>query len=233
MEEEDYNGLNIKSWAEEDRPREKLLEKGKTTLSNAELISLLIGSGNQNETAVELSRKVLGSVNNNLVELGKRSVDDLRTFHGIGKAKAISIVAALELGHRRKSSEGLKRIKVSSSVEVYEHICPFISDLPHEEFWVILLNKANMILSRENISKGGVSGTVADTKIIFKKAIQNLASSIILCHNHPSGNLNPSQADINLTKKLKAAGELLDIYVLDHLIVSDNGYYSFADEGMF
>lgn len=224
--------LNIKAWAEEDRPREKLALKGKNTLSDAELIAILIGSGNKHDTAVELSKKILASINNDLNELGKLSINDLIQFNGIGEAKAISIIAALELGRRRKSSDVEKRTKVTSSKDAYNSISSVLSDLQHEEFWVIYLNRNNEIIKQENISKGGVSGTVADSKIIFKRAIETLASAIILSHNHPSGNLKPSNADIQLTKKLKEAGTMLDIPVLDHLIIGEKDYFSFVDENL-
>jgi DNA repair protein RadC len=224
--------LNIKSWAEEDRPREKLLLKGKNALSDAELIAILIGSGNKTETAVELSKKILASVNNDLNQLAKLNLVDLMKFNGIGEAKAISIAAALELGRRRKESTEEKKIKIGSSKNAYEAINDVLSDLPHEEFWVLYLNRKNEIIKRENISKGGVTGTVADGKIIFKNAVNLLASSVILCHNHPSGNLSPSQADIQLTKKMKEIGVIMDTPVIDHIIVGNNNYFSFADENL-
>jgi DNA repair protein RadC len=224
---------NILSWAEEDRPREKLLLKGKAALSDAELIAILIGSGTRELSAVDLSKLILQSVNNNLNELAKLSINDLIKFKGIGEAKAISIAAALELGRRRKESETLKKPKITSSADVYEAIRPYLMDLQHEQFWVLLLNRANEVIRPQQISIGGVSGTVADPKMIFKAAIEHLASSIILVHNHPSGNLTPSQADKDLTKKVKEGGRTLDIPVLDHLIFSDNGHFSFADEGIF
>ena len=223
---------NILSWAEEDRPREKLLLKGKAVLSDAELIAILIGSGTRELSAVDLSKLILQSVNNNLNELAKLSINDLMKFKGIGDAKAISIAAALELGRRRKESESLKKQKITSSADVYEAIRPYLMDLQHEQFWIILLNRANEVIRPQQISIGGVSGTVADPKIIFKAAIEHLASAIILVHNHPSGNLTPSQADKELTKKVKGGGQTLDIPVLDHLIFSNNGYFSFADEGI-
>ena len=224
--------LGIKAWAEEDRPREKLLLKGKTALSDAELIAILIGSGSRDETAVELSKRILSAASNNLNQLGKMSIVDLQKFKGIGEAKAISIAAALELGRRRKETDALKRVKITASSVVFENMREVMEDLPHEEFWVLLLNRGNQILERVNISKGGVSQTVVDSKIVFKMAIDKLASSIILCHNHPSGNLKPSDADIQLTKKLKEAGRILDLPILDHLIFADNTYFSFADEGL-
>lgn len=220
----------IKEWAEEDRPREKLLLKGKSVLSEAELIGIIIGSGNRNYTAVDLAKQILHSVDNNLNLLAKLSVHDLKKFNGIGEAKAINIVSTLELGRRRKEAELTKTIKITSSKLAYELIKPFLQDLPHEEFWVLLLNRANQLIKPIVISKGGVSGTVADPKIVFKQALEALASGIILIHNHPSGNLKPSQADINLTKKLKQAGIILEIPVLDHLIYTDSGYLSMADE---
>ncbi|MBO6496056.1 MAG: DNA repair protein RadC [Roseivirga sp.] len=224
-------GLNILSWAEEDRPREKLLLKGRSVLSDAELIAILIGSGSSELSAVDLSKKILQSVNHDLNSLARLSVKDLIQFKGIGEAKAISIVSALELGRRRKATEPAKRIKIQSSKDAYECIAPELLDLPTEQFWVIMLNRSNHIIHKRNISQGGVSGTVADPKLIFKKALDDLASGIILVHNHPSGNLQPSQADRQLTKKIVEAGKLLEIPVLDHIIFADNGYYSFADEG--
>jgi len=228
-----YKGnLNIKSWAEEDRPREKFAQKGKSSLSDAELIAILIGSGNKNESAVELSKRILNSVNHNLNELGRISIENLKEFNGIGEAKAISIAAALELGRRRKEVDSPKKAKVTSSKSAYDQISDVLSDLDHEEFWIILLNRANEVIDRKNISKGGVSGTVADAKLIFKVALDKLSSGIILCHNHPSGNLKPSQADLKLTRKLSEAGKNLDISVLDHLIIGNKGYFSFSDEGI-
>ena len=233
MENTNYNSsLSIKSWAEDDRPREKLLQKGRTSLSDAELVAILIGSGSRELSAVELSKKILNHSSNNLHELGKKSVKDLMHFKGIGEAKAISIVAALELGRRRKAQEGIDKPKISSSDDAFQIIYPLLADLPHEEFHVLYLNRANKVMFTQAISRGGVSGTVADAKLIFQYAVQQLASSIILCHNHPSGQLKPSQADIQLTKKLIQAGKVLEISVLDHLIVADKSYFSFADEGM-
>lgn len=224
--------LNIKAWAEEDRPREKLLSKGRTTLSDAELIAILIGSGNRNETAVELSKRILKSIDNDLNKLGKLSVKDLMQFKGIGEAKAISIVAALELGRRRKNTDNQPNKNIKSSKDVFEEVIGVMSDLPHEEFWVLFLDRRNAVIKKSNVSKGGVSGTVADAKIIFKEAMQLLASAVVLCHNHPSGNLKPSDADIQLTKKMKEIGNLVDVPVLDHLIITDKSYFSFGDEGL-
>ncbi len=229
----DYNQtLGIKSWAEEDRPREKLLGKGRHVLSEAELIAILIGSGSRKETAVELSKRILASVNNNLNELGKLSVQELMQFKGIGEAKAVSIGAALELGRRRKETEVVKRDRIITSKDVYEIMKPALLDLPHEEFWLLLLNRASDVIRKELISRGGVAGTVVDNKIIFKTAVQYYASSIIICHNHPSGNLRPSEADLKITKNIKEAGRILEIPLSDHLIITDAGYYSFADEGI-
>ena len=229
----EYEGnLSIKSWAEEDRPREKFALKGKSSLSDAELIAILIGSGNTKESAVELSKRILASVSNNLNELGKTDISALMQFNGIGEAKAISIAAALELGRRRKITDAIKNPKITSSNDVFEIMEPLLSDLKHEEFWVLILNQANKVIHKSKVSSGAVAATVADSKLIFKPVLEKLGSSIILCHNHPSGNLKPSAADIQLTKKNVEAGKLLDIRVLDHIIVANNKYYSFADEGM-
>jgi DNA repair protein RadC len=230
MEYEKIN-LTIKSWAEEDRPREKLILKGKSALSDAELIAILIGSGNLEMSAVELSRHILSNTNNDLGELAKLSVNELKKFKGIGEAKALSIISALELGRRRKESEPQKKDKIISSKDIYDLMKPHLMDLPHEEFWVVLLNRAHFVLKKTAVSVGGVSGTVADPKLIFKTALENLASAIILVHNHPSGNTKPSDSDIVLTRKMKEAGKLLEIPILDHLIFTDSDYYSFADEG--
>ncbi|MCB9187188.1 MAG: DNA repair protein RadC [Flavobacteriales bacterium] len=231
---EPYRPLKgIRAWAEDDRPREKLLLKGKSTLSDAELIAILIGSGNTDETAVDLSKRILQSLNNSLTELGKLSVKDLMQFKGIGEAKAISIIAALELGRRRKDTEPEKRVRITDSRSAFEIVYPHLGDLNYEEFWVIFLNRANAVIGKQNVSKGGVSGTVVDPKVVFKMAVQFPASGIILAHNHPSGNLKPSQADHELTRKLKEAGKALDIPVLDHLIIGDRDYFSFVDEGVF
>lgn len=230
MEEKPH--LGILSWAEEDRPREKLLLKGKSTLSEAELLGILIGSGTRSLSAVDVCRLILQETANDLNQLAKLSVKDLQKFKGIGEAKAISIIAALELGRRRKETPPVKRLKITSSQDAYDAIKPELWDQPHEEFWLLMLNRANQVIRKERSSIGGVAGTVTDPKIIFKAALQHLASSLILVHNHPSGNLKPSEADLKLTKKLKEAGALLDIPVLDHLIFTDHGYYSFADEGI-
>jgi DNA repair protein RadC len=231
MSEKDDN-LKILSWAEEDRPREKLLLKGKSALSDAELIAILIGSGTKSLSAVDVGKIILTKANNNLNELARFSVSDLKKIKGIGEAKAISIVSALELGRRRKEAEFVDKIKITCSNDIYELMKPELLDLPKEEFWTILLNRANRLIKKEQVSSGGISGTVADPKVIFKSALDHYASSIILIHNHPSGNLKPSQADINLTNKMKEAGKLLEIPVLDHIIFGDENYLSFADEGL-
>ncbi|MEM8968225.1 MAG: DNA repair protein RadC [Bacteroidota bacterium] len=232
MKETHLRERGILSWAEEDRPREKLLLKGRGTLSDAELIAILIGSGTRDKSAVDVGKIILHSVNHNLHELAKLSVADLKKFEGIGEAKAISIVSALELGRRRKSSEPIKREKILSSEDAYRIMQPYLLDQPLEQFWIILLNRANMVINTHCVSQGGVSGTVADPKTIFKEALEKLASSIVLVHNHPSGNLKPSEADIHLTRKLKEAGKHLDLPVLDHIIFTDQSYLSFADEGI-
>ncbi|WP_026896710.1 RadC family protein [Daejeonella oryzae] len=224
--------ISIKSWAEEDRPREKLSQQGRRVLSDAELIAILIGSGNRTESAVELSKRILISCQNDLNLLGKLSIQELSKFKGIGEAKAISIIAALELGRRRKETNSEILTPVQSSYDVHQAIAAQFADLNHEEFWIVLLNRANKITSKHLISKGGQAGTVADPKIIFNTALENHAASVILAHNHPSGNLKPSQADLDLTRKLKSAGAFLDIPVLDHLIITDAGFFSFADEGL-
>lgn len=229
---EPYQKLSIKNWSEEDQPREKLMAQGRQILSDAELIAILIGSGNREESAIELCKRILNESQNNLNELAKFTVSDLTKFKGIGEAKAISIVAALELGRRRKSEEILEKVQVSSSNQVYEYIKSVLTDLPHEEFWIVLLNRANKIIGKQLIGRGGVSQTTADVKVIFKKSIDKLASAIILAHNHPSGNLKPSPSDISLTKKVVEGANLLDLKVLDHLIIGDGNYLSFADEGL-
>lgn len=222
----------LKTLSEEDRPREKLISKGRQHLTNAELLAILIGSGNARETAVELSARILLHYHNDLQALGKLQVSDLTQFHGIGTAKAVTIMAALELGRRRNLFEAEQKVIVRSSQDIYEHIHPLLGDLQHEEFWVIYLNKGNRILDKTRVSSGGVAGTVVDVKIILKQALQKLASGIILAHNHPSGNMQPSDADISVTRKLKEAAKLMEIQILDHLIIGDSTYYSFADNGI-
>jgi DNA repair protein RadC len=222
----------IKMWAEEDRPREKMMLKGKAALSDAELIAILLGSGTRELTAVELARHLMALSGNNLVELGKLPLEKLMELKGVGEAKAISIAAALELGRRRQLADFSKRLQLNNSKVGYELLAPLMSDLPHEEFWVVLLNKKLDIMKYKCISQGGLAGTVVDQRIIFSYAITEKAASIVLAHNHPSGSLKPSQADVSLTRKLKAAGQILDIPVNDHLIITDRGYYSFADDGI-
>jgi len=228
----EYKNLTIKDWALEDRPREKLLGKGLNSLTDAELIAILIGSGNRNESAVELAKKILKGVKNNLNELGKLTVEDLMASKGIGEAKAVTIIAALELGRRRKLADIMEKKKISGSKDVFEFFQPVLADLPYEEFWILLLNRSNKIIEKFKVSQGGISGTVIDVRIILKNAIEKLASSIILCHNHPSGNLQPSEADKKITTKLKDSASIMDMQVLDHLIITDSSFYSFADEGM-
>jgi len=230
---EEYKKLNITDWAVEDRPREKLMANGPRSLSDAELIAILIGSGNQKETAVELSRRILSSVNNDLNELGLKGLSYLTQFKGIGEAKAINIIAALELGKRRKETTSNNRNKITCSKDVADIFGPLLEDLPHEEFWILLMNRGNKVIDKHMVSQGGISGTVIDTRLIMKTAIEKLASSIILCHNHPSGTLEASDADMKITSKLKEAGEIMDIPILDHIIIGLNKYYSFADEGIF
>ena len=223
---------SIKCWADSDRPREKLLLKGNAALSDAELIAILIGSGNIGESAVDLSKRILKSVNHNLVELSQLSISDLQNFKGIGEAKAISVIAALELGRRRRSAKVIEKKTIVLSDDAYELLQVHLGDLQYEQFAIVLLNRANQVIKIENISKGGVLGTTVDPKKIFKIAINNNACSIILAHNHPSGICKPSNEDIKLTKKLKAAGKLLDVSISDHLIIGIDKFYSFADAGL-
>ncbi len=228
----DYQPQSITRWAEEDRPREKMLLKGLSALSDAELLAILIGSGSKGESAVALSQRILSSVENNLHDLGKRSVGDLQQFKGIGEAKAITIAAALEIGRRRQLSDLRQRPRISSSRDAFNVIAALLTDLHHEEFWLLLLNRANEVFARERLSIGGTSGTVVDLKVVLKTALNARAAGFIAIHNHPSGNLEPSRADVELTERLKQGGKILDLPMLDHLIVSERGYYSFADEGM-
>jgi len=226
------NNYSIKNWAKDDRPREKLLIKGAESLSDSELLAILIHNGTKERTAVDLAKEVLKLGKNNLSELGKLTVKELMKIKGIGPAKAITIVAALELGRRRQSSEPLLKTSISSSNEIATFLQARLKDYNHEVFAVLFLNRANKVNHFEIISEGGITGTVADPRIILKKALEENAVSIILCHNHPSGSLKPSRADEELTRKIKEAAKYLDISVLDHIIVSDTGYYSFADEGI-
>lgn len=223
---------SIKSWAEEDRPREKMLAKGKEALSNAELIAILIGSGNSKETAVDLSKRILHDNKDNLIELSRLTINDLMKYNGIGEAKAVTIAAALELGRRRRFSEALEKPSIKNSQVAYECFYAHLSDLNHEQFWIMLLNNANKVIKLEKIGVGGMTGTTADPKKIFKCALENNAASIMLCHNHPSGNVIPSNADKKITENLVKAGQFLEIKILDHIIIGNDNYFSFADEGL-
>jgi DNA repair protein RadC len=224
--------IKITDWAVEDRPREKFIQNGTASLSDDELLAILISSGTKDKSAVDLGRELLGMVNNNLNNLGKLSVTDLRKVHGIGPARAVTIAAALELGRRRKLAEVQYVPQIRSSKDVSDIFQPLLSDLLHEEFWILFLNRSNKVINRMKLSQGGISGTVTDVRLVMKKAIECLASGIIVCHNHPSGNLNPSESDNKITQKIKEAGNLMDIQLLDHLIISDKDYYSFADNGV-
>ena len=232
MKIDESRPLRIKSWSPEDRPREKLLMKGTSALSHAELIAILIGSGTATLSAVEVAKKILQAAENNLHKLAQLSVNDLMKVKGIGEAKAVTIIAAFELGRRRKDIDPEEKPRISGSKDGFEQVKADLMDLPHEEFWVILLNRANRMIKKKRVSEGGVSGTVADPKIIFKLALEELASGVIVVHNHPSGNLAASQSDIDLTKKLKEAGKFLEVQLLDHLIIAGQKYFSFADEGI-
>lgn len=230
---EEKINFTIKQWAEDDRPREKMLSKGVGALSNAELLAILIGSGTQTETAVDLAKRLLQKYSNDLFELGKLSPNELaKQVKGIGKAKAVAISAALELGKRRRLLLPKELESIKSSTSVAEEFYPIMSDLTHEEFWVLLLNKANKQIGKYKISSGGISSTIVDSRIILKYAIENLASNVVLVHNHPSGSLSPSRDDIELTKKIIIGCKALDIIVLDHIIIGQNKYYSFSDEGL-
>ncbi len=223
---------SIKFWAEDDRPREKLLSKSAKALSDAELIAILIGSGTRSESAVDVAKNILASVNNNLPELSKLGVNDLTRFRGVGDVKAISIIAALELGRRRRLSEALEKRKILCSRDAYEIMQPITADLLREEFWIICLDIRNQIVKKHCVSQGSATGTVVDPKHIFKIAIDNNAHTIILSHNHPSGEIKPSQPDINITRKCVDAGKFLELHVVDHIIVTQDKYFSFADEGL-
>jgi DNA repair protein RadC len=222
--------LPITNWAEDDKPREKLMLKGKGALSDAELIAILLGSGSRNESAVALSQRILASNENNINVLGKQSIESLMKFKGIGEAKAISIIAALELGKRRQVEEVMVLKSVTSSKIIFNMMQPIIGDLLHEEFWILCLSNANKLLYKTQLSKGGMTGTVVDIRMLFKIAIEHNAIQIVLVHNHPSGKTNPSNADIDVTNKIKTAAKYLDITLLDHVIIGENSYYSFADE---
>ena len=224
--------FSIKHWSDDDKPREKMVRKGKSVLSDAELIAILIGSGSKNESAVELSKRILASTNNNLNELGKLSIRQLMQFKGIGEAKAVAISAALEIGRRRRGEEARKIIKISSSKDAFELLQPGMGELPHEEFWIVYLNNSNKVMHTAQLSKGGITGTLVDVRLVMKQALELGAVALILAHNHPSGGLNPSKADKQITEKLKKAAVALDIKVLDHLIITQKDYFSFADKSI-
>jgi DNA repair protein RadC len=232
MDIEETRPFRIKQWAPEDRPREKLLHKGTSALSDAELIAILLGSGTSKQSAVDIARQLLQRGSNSLDELAKMSVTELKKVKGIGTVKAIVLAAAMEIGRRRKEVAAVEKPKVSGSRDAFELLHGVMMDLPNEEFWVLLLNRANKVTMKKRISEGGLTGTVADPRIIFKLAVEELACGIIVAHNHPSGNLTASQSDIELTRRLKEAGRVMEIQVLDHLIIAGNKYFSFADEGM-
>ena len=230
--QEKPTSFSIKNWSQDDQPREKLLNKGKAALSDAELVAILIGSGNREESAVDLCKRILASTNNNLSELGKLSIKQLMEFKGIGEAKAISIIAALELGRRRRGEEALEKKKITSSSSVFELMQPVIGELQHEEFWIIYVNNSNKVIQKNQLSKGGITGTLVDVRLVLKNALEVGATGLILAHNHPSGTLKPSEADKQITQKLKGAAQSLDIKVLDHLIITEKAYFSFADENL-
>jgi len=227
-----YNSHALTTWAVEERPREKVMASGVQYLSDVELLAILIGSGTRNMTAVELARQILKGADNSIQILGRKGISELVRIKGVGPAKAVTILAALELGRRRAGMQHSEKTPVKSSETVYKLFHPLMGDLEHEEFWLLMLNRANRVLGKYKVSQGGLSGTVIDTRIILKKALDNLASSIIVCHNHPSGNKKPSDADLKITEKLKKAAEMLEIKLLDHVIIADKSYFSFADEGL-
>ncbi|KFC18133.1 MULTISPECIES: RadC family protein [Chryseobacterium group] len=224
--------MNLKSLAEDDRPREKFLLKGKSAVSDSELLAIIMGSGNRDESAVELARRILNSVENNWHRLSQLSIKDLTKFKGVGEAKAISIATALEIGNRKSQQEVLERQQISSSKDAFEILQPHLSDLQTEEFWAIFLNHQNKILYKTCLFRGGIASSVADVRVVFKTALEHFSTQIIVAHNHPAGSLKPSKEDINITQKIKDAGKLLDIDLLDHLILTQNNYYSFKDEGI-
>jgi DNA repair protein RadC len=228
--EESSKHINIKALAEDDRPREKLLTMGRQTLSDAELIGIILGSGNRKETAVQVAQRMLSDNQNNINQLAKLSINDYKKYRGVGIVKAINIAAAFELGRRRTGSDTIEKIKITSSNVAYQLLQKRLSDLPHEEFWILILNRANQVIKEENISKGGIAGTVVDVRLICKSAIENNASGIVVAHNHPSGQVTPSEQDKAITKKLKEALTLFGMTLLDHIIIGDRKYYSFADD---
>ena len=227
--DEKPSSFSIKNWSQDDRPREKLLHKGKSVLTDAELIAILIGSGSRDESAVSLSKRILASVEHSLNSLGKLSVEQLMQFKGIGEAKAVSIAAALELGRRRKNGHNEEKRKITSSQIAFEIMQPIVGELPHEEFYIMYLNNSHKVLTISQLSKGGITGTVVDMRLVLRKALEVMATALILVHNHPSGNPNPSNADKDLTRRIKSAAESIDIKVLDHLIITENTYFSFSD----
>lgn len=227
---ESSNSFSIKHWSQDDQPREKLRDKGKSLLSDAELVAILISVGSKEESAVDLCKRILASVDNNLNALGKLSLKQLMAFKGIGEAKAITIAAALELGRRRKLEESIKQEKISSSRDVFNIMQPVLGELFHEEFWILYLNNSNKVLQKQQLSKGGITGTFVDVRLVLKQALEVGAVALILCHNHPSGTLKPSEADKKITEKLKIAASSIDIKILDHLIITEKEYFSFGDE---
>jgi DNA repair protein RadC len=229
---ENSNSFSIKNWSQDDQPREKLRDKGKSVLSDAELVAILIGSGSREESAVDLCKRILASVDHNLNALGKLSIKQLMEFKGIGEAKAITIAAAMELGRRRRLEDAIQLDKITSSRSVFDVMQPVLGELPHEEFWILYLNNSNKVIQKNQLSKGGITGTLVDVRLVLKSALEVGATSLILCHNHPSGTLKPSQADKDITQKLKTAAQSLDIKVLDHLIITEKTYFSFADDGI-
>ncbi len=232
MEQKKTNSFSIKNWSEDDRPREKLLQKGRSALSDAELIAILIGSGNRDESAVALSKRILNEAGSTLNALGKLSVEQLMQYKGIGEAKAISIAAAMELGRRRRGEEAVKQKKITSSASVFELMQPVMGELGHEEFWILYLNNSNKVIQKRQLSMGGITGTLVDVRLVMKTALECGATSLILTHNHPSGTLKPSEPDKLLTDKMKKAASSLDIKILDHIIITEKSYFSFADEGI-
>jgi len=230
--QEKSTSFSIKHWSDDDKPREKLVHKGRAVLSDAELIAILIGSGSRSESAVELAKRILASVDNNLNELGKLSIKQLMVFKGIGEAKAVTIAAAMEMGRRRRGEDALKITKIGSSTDAFELLQPIMGELEHEEFWVLYLNNSNKVLHKAQLSKGGITGTLVDVRILMKQSLELGAVGLILAHNHPSGTLKPSTADKQITQKIKRASESLDIKVLDHLIITQKAYFSFADNNV-
>tara|TARA_R110000850_G_scaffold16697_6_gene51851 strand:- start:43018 stop:43746 length:729 start_codon:yes stop_codon:yes gene_type:complete len=232
MNQKKPTSFSIKNWSEDDRPREKLLQKGRAALSDAELIAILIGSGNRDESAVDLSKRILNEAGSSLNALGKLSIEQLMQYKGIGEAKAITIAAAMELGRRRRGEEAVQQKKITASASVFELMQPVIGELGHEEFWILYLNNSNKVIQKRQLSMGGITGTLVDVRLVMKTALECGATSLILTHNHPSGTLTPSQPDKQLTEKVKNAAASLDIKVLDHIIITEKSYFSFADEGI-